>query len=292
MNRRKIPKNELGRDFVCGDLHGAYERLLAWMEYVDFDPLKDRLFSVGDLVDRGPNNEACLMLLDEPWFFAVQGNHEQLMADYYDGNQTGYGFFWAPNGGGWGLNYNDSTPEGAKILALAERAAQLPIMLTVERQDGKFFHVIHAELFPGKPITDADLDDDEKFKEICFQKSRDGDYVVWGRYLFYGSAFKRLNHNELMADNIRGQLEAAQALKIFTPELSHIYSGHTIQGQATRIMGQTNLDTCAYGSYNKHNTTGGEPPRENGLTITEPLTDKFWLSNFYGVEETTPYILL
>lgn len=289
MHRRKIPRNLLGRDFVCGDLHGAYERLLAWMEFVDFDPTKDRLFSVGDLVDRGPNNEACLLLLNEPWFFAVQGNHEQLMHDWY--NDGPYAMYWAPNGGAWGVSYNDSTPEGATVLALADKAKQLPIMLTVERQDGKHFHVIHAELYPGQPLTDADLDDEEKFKAACFRKSSDGDFVVWGRYLFYGAAFKRLNHNELMADNIRGQLMESGALNMFTPELSHIYSGHTIQGQATRIMGQTNLDTCAYGSYPK-GSTGGEPPREHGLTITEPLTDKFWFSNFYGVEETQPYVLL
>lgn len=287
--RRRIPKNELGgRDFVCGDLHGAYERLISFMEYVDFDTTKDRLFSVGDLVDRGPHNEACLSLLDEPWFFAVRGNHEQLMYDWYTDGP--YGFYWAPNGGSWGIQYNDQTPEGARIIALATKAQELPIMMTVERQDGKFFHIIHAELAASGPITDADLDDEEKFKELCFHKSRDGDFVIWGRFIFAGGAFRRLEHNELMADNIRGQLIQAGALRMFTPELSHIYSGHTIQGQPTRIGGQTNLDTCAYGSYSKGN--GIEPPPENGLTITEPLTDKFWLSSANGVTETQPYVLL
>lgn len=289
MHRVKIPKNELGRDFVCGDLHGAYERLISFMEYIDFDTAKDRMFSVGDLVDRGPHNEACLSLLEEPWFFAVQGNHEQLMNDWY--NDGPYGMYWLPNGGKWGINYNDSTPEGAKILALADKAKDLPVMMTIERQDGKFFHVIHAELAGSQPITDADLDDPEKFRALCFHKGRDGDFVVWGRFLFYGAAFKRLEENELNADNIRGQLLECGALDMFTPELSHIYSGHTIQGQPTRIGGQTNLDTCAYGSYT-NGATGGEPPREYGLTITEPLTDKFWLSNYYGVEETQPYVLI
>lgn len=289
MHRRKIPKNEVGRDFVCGDLHGAYDRLVAFMNHVGFDKTKDRMFSVGDLVDRGPDNEACLSLLREPWFFAVQGNHEQLMWDYYNGGK--YGMYWAPNGGMWGHHYTDATAEGAEIRALADVATSLPVMLTVERQDGKFFHVIHAELAADGPVTDADLDDPEKFKELCFRKGRDGDFVVWGRFIFYGSAFKRLDHNELMADNIRGQLEQYGALKMFNENLSHIYSGHTIQGQATRVMGQTNLDTCAYGSYG-NGATGGEPSRENGLTVTEPLTDKFWLSNHYGVEEVQPYVLV
>lgn len=287
MHRRKIPKNDLGRDFVCGDLHGAYDRLVAFMTHVNFDKSKDRMFSVGDLVDRGPDNEACLSLLREPWFFAVQGNHEQLMWDYYNGGN--YGMYWAPNGGVWGHHYTDATPEGAEIRTLADMANDLPVMLTVERQDGKFFHVIHAELRADGPITDADLDDPVKFRELCFSKSRDGDFVVWGRYLFSMSAYKKLREDELFANAIRGNLIQYGAAKMFNENLSHIYSGHTIQGQATRIIGQTNIDTCAYGSYPR---ATGEARPECGLTVTEPLTDKFWLSNHYGVEEVQPYVLL
>jgi serine/threonine protein phosphatase 1 len=41
-----------GRDFVLGDLHGTTDLLRLLMEHVAFDPKKDRLFSVGDLIDR------------------------------------------------------------------------------------------------------------------------------------------------------------------------------------------------------------------------------------------------
>ncbi len=74
-----FPKNHLGRDFVIGDLHGMFHTLEAMMETVSFDKNADRLFSVGDLVDRGPQSERILQFLDEPWFHAIQGNHEQLL---------------------------------------------------------------------------------------------------------------------------------------------------------------------------------------------------------------------
>jgi hypothetical protein len=35
---------------------------------------------------------------------------------------------------------------------------------------------------------------------------------------------------------------------LFNDELSHIISGHTILQRPMTIMGQTNIDTCAYGS--------------------------------------------
>ena len=59
-----IPKNIKGRDFVVGDIHGHYDLLKTELKTVGFDKQKDRLFSVGDIIDRGPKSEECLTLLD------------------------------------------------------------------------------------------------------------------------------------------------------------------------------------------------------------------------------------
>ena len=71
-----LPANLHGRDFVVGDLHGQYSVLRSLLEQADFQSDIDRLFLVGDLIDRGPENEKCLQLLLEPYVKAVQGNHE------------------------------------------------------------------------------------------------------------------------------------------------------------------------------------------------------------------------
>jgi len=60
---QKLPSNTLGRDFVIGDLHGCFDLLERLMKAVDFNFDKDRLFSVGDLVDRGPYSLSCLQLI-------------------------------------------------------------------------------------------------------------------------------------------------------------------------------------------------------------------------------------
>jgi len=67
------PANTLGRDFIVGDLHGCRSLLEDLLAEVAFDGARDRLFSVGDLVDRGPDSEGCLELLKEPWFYPVLG---------------------------------------------------------------------------------------------------------------------------------------------------------------------------------------------------------------------------
>lgn len=78
---KTIPANYEGRDFLIGDLHGCYDELMKLLNYVKFNPQFDRLFSTGDLVDRGPKSVECLSLLSKPWFFSVLGNHEDSLID-------------------------------------------------------------------------------------------------------------------------------------------------------------------------------------------------------------------
>lgn len=55
--------NTQGRDFIVGDMHGCRAMIDTLLAHVGFDGSRDRLFSVGDLVDRGPDSEGCLDLL-------------------------------------------------------------------------------------------------------------------------------------------------------------------------------------------------------------------------------------
>jgi serine/threonine protein phosphatase 1 len=71
--------NLVGRDFAVGDIHGSFKALQKSLAAIGFDPTGDRLFSVGDLVDRGPESHEVLTWLDKPWFNAICGNHD-LMA--------------------------------------------------------------------------------------------------------------------------------------------------------------------------------------------------------------------
>ncbi len=46
-------KNSSGRDFVVGDIHGSFGALEQLLQRLNFDPDCDRVFAVGDLIDRG-----------------------------------------------------------------------------------------------------------------------------------------------------------------------------------------------------------------------------------------------
>ena len=131
MNRiQRIECNTRGRDFAVGDIHGHYTRLRKALEFVHFNPgAGDRLFSVGDLVDRGPESEQCLEWLEYPWFHAIKGNHEELLEAYtYAQIKTGY---YMECGGVWAAAKTD-----VERMEYAIRFADLPYLMEVDTPDG------------------------------------------------------------------------------------------------------------------------------------------------------------
>ncbi len=64
------------RRIYVGDLQGCREELELLLERVNFDPARDRLHSVGDAVNRGPDSAGCVRLLKRLDAVMVLGNHE------------------------------------------------------------------------------------------------------------------------------------------------------------------------------------------------------------------------
>lgn len=162
--------NERGVDYVAGDIHGMYSELMAALNEWGFNKDVDRLFSVGDLVDRGPDNEKVLGLLNEVWFLPVTGNHEELMINGLAGFKTD---LWVMNGGSWAFWDEEQLPA---LYELVEPVKELPYAITVKHKSGHTFGICHAE----PPVDDwADIEsvaDDEYLKQK----------MVWGRDVIKG----------------------------------------------------------------------------------------------------------
>ncbi len=270
---KQFPVNTEGRDFVVGDLHGCIDLFNQALIAIGFDKSKDRMFSVGDLGDRGPDSPACMELMYQPWFHAVRSNHGDLMDSFYDGEALGvYNFI--RNGGEWFAQLDDITMAD---YVKADKA--LPYVLTVDMIDGRKFHVIHAEFSTREPITDEmlvtkDASFVRKVDKAGFEFSGDGPLITWGRIIF-----RQFFNKDVPKDFYYPE----QHLAFFNDKLSHIYSGHTVMKLPTRYLGQTNIDTGAVFSENEPNL---------GLTITEPLTDRFWkTSKVMGTIEIGPVIV-
>jgi bis(5'-nucleosyl)-tetraphosphatase (symmetrical) len=63
-------------DYLVGDIQGCFDALQGLLEKLAFDPQRDRLWSVGDLVNRGPHNVETLRFLRSIDAEVVLGNHD------------------------------------------------------------------------------------------------------------------------------------------------------------------------------------------------------------------------
>lgn len=144
-----VAPNVYGRDFVVGDIHGWLKPLQAELEAVCFDPAVDRLFSVGDLINRGPDSEACLALTTEPWFFAVRGNHEQILFNWLDDPTHVDVEAWMAYGGrAWlGQGPEHFFARHPETRRLAESLAHsMPWVIELGLADGRTLAISHSTL--------------------------------------------------------------------------------------------------------------------------------------------------
>ncbi len=137
---KHYPLNTAGRDFAVGDIHGHFSRLQAALDSIGFDPAVDRLFSVGDLVDRGPESRLALDWLSKPWFHPVRGNHDHYVCEFITCNYDE----WLHNGGVWfvGLALDEKREFSAQF-------NEIPFAIEVETDAG-LVGLVHADCpFPS-----------------------------------------------------------------------------------------------------------------------------------------------
>lgn len=178
---KHLSVNTSGRDLVVGDLHGCYTPFKRLLDHIGFDRNVDRVISVGDLIDRGSENVKCLQLLDEPWFHAVLGNHEDMMYRAVMMNDQNMLYVWRMNGGTW--VERECGPDADRVAeVLCERyIVKMAYAVVVGQGTEQRYNVVHAEMFtPHRNISDADVD----------AWNFDGDVLerlIWGRTLIrYG----------------------------------------------------------------------------------------------------------
>jgi len=70
------------RTIVIGDIHGCLDELKLLLKEIAFSKERDRLISVGDLVDRGPDSPGVIRYLISQNAECVQGNHDTKLLRY------------------------------------------------------------------------------------------------------------------------------------------------------------------------------------------------------------------
>lgn len=123
--------------WLVGDLQGCARELDDLLEQVRFDPGRDELWSVGDLINRGPDSLATLRLWRDVGGKAILGNHEIYAIRAHAGTvdrkrDTLDGLFSAPDAAEW-----------------MARLSRLPVMVRLEGPvEGTDVWAVHAGMHP------------------------------------------------------------------------------------------------------------------------------------------------
>lgn len=121
-----------GRDLIVGDIHGEFTKLEAKLTDIGFNPSAgDRLFAVGDLIDRGPESDKAIQWLAHPWFKTIRGNHEEALIAYVAQGPGAMRDYIRGYGAGWVRNHMLDDLE-----RLASKFQDLPLAIELETAHG------------------------------------------------------------------------------------------------------------------------------------------------------------
>jgi serine/threonine protein phosphatase 1 len=156
----RLKKNKNGRDFVCGDIHGCFSYLEERLIEISFNRNNDRLFCVGDLIDRGPESRMAVDYLEMPWFYSVLGNHEEMLImalcnRYYRDNHI-------RNGGKW--VYKEALSYKTKLFKAVDK---LPLIIQV----GDAI-IAHAVLPAVHSLEDIETNPHDYLETVLWERER------------------------------------------------------------------------------------------------------------------------
>lgn len=223
MNRffSKFSSNIQGKDYICSDIHGHFSILKNALNNIGFNPLHDRLFCLGDLIDRGDESYLALDWLTKPWFFSIQGNHERMLINTIERKSEALRQQWMMWGGDWA--------EDLDFLALQpffEAFSKLPIAIEIELPDQKKIGLVHAEL-PDECDWNSIKDLLLSIENLQIETTRTTSDMLWNK------------NQPLLPVEKRCQIQKVQ-------NIDHVFHGHTIMENYLTITNRTFMDLGAY----------------------------------------------
>jgi serine/threonine protein phosphatase 1 len=168
-----LTENVLGRDFVVGDVNGQHDMLMQSLSLINFDPEKDRLFAVGNVINKGNENVRTMQLFKEPWFFSVLGLQELILLSYFHYYHSKYFKRLDPNFYRYIKWFQTIPLEQAQdcVKIIKEHISILPSVIRIKK--GDFWHyIVSGDLSKGKNGYSVFLFTDDEIEKLThFNKS-------------------------------------------------------------------------------------------------------------------------
>lgn len=158
--------------YVLSDIHGQRRAFFEMLEKICFSS-EDKLFIIGDVVDRGPDGIQLLEYIrEQPNMELLMGNHEDMLLRTMDDEESWYET-WLFNGGGVTLASLMAFPKEQQEQCI-QFVRNLPLyrMITVE---GKQYLLVHAGIDAALGQAEEQL------------SAMDRDTLLWIRREFFNA---------------------------------------------------------------------------------------------------------
>jgi serine/threonine protein phosphatase 1 len=139
----------MGRQFVIGDIHGAFRALIQCFEKCRFDQQKDTLICLGDVCDGWPETRRCIdQLLQVKNIRYVLGNHDLWLLDWMKSGSISN--IWYVQGGEESILSYAGKPVPEEHLKFLKQG--MPYFLS----DGRLF--VHAGIDSERELDEQTID--------------------------------------------------------------------------------------------------------------------------------------
>jgi len=127
------------RKIIIGDIHGCYDELQDLLELVRYKSGHDQIYSVGDVIRKGPSSLECLRFLKKESAQIVMGNHDLYFLRATQGNAK------------MSMDIQELQKEmGDELEAWTNYISSFPAFLNLED-----CLIVHAGLEPGRAPQDS-----------------------------------------------------------------------------------------------------------------------------------------
>ncbi len=138
------------RRIVIGDVHGHYDTLVALLDAIS-PTNEDKIYFLGDLIDRGPKSAQVVELVMRNQFNCLRGNHEEMLLDVVGSGEVSIELYqsWLYSGGHATVDSYDSKIPQEHI----DWIKSLPLHLDL----GDYW-LVHAGVDPKIPLSEQCAD--------------------------------------------------------------------------------------------------------------------------------------
>lgn len=192
--------------YVVGDIQGCYDPLRRLLDHISFDPAQDRLWCVGDMVNRGPQSLETLRFLKGlgSAFNGVLGNHDLHLLALASGAFTSSK-----------KNTLQAVLNAPDCMELCDWVRQLPLAYkeeTLALGSTKKVLLVHAGLAPGWTFRDALMASREV--EACLREPNYKDYLAG----MYGDEPERWDDSLQGIERLRVITNILTRIRFVSPE--------------------------------------------------------------------------